>query len=128
MTLLGLARSFRAIATEREGAGTGAGDVYRAMTEHPEMVGGARRDVTKLMRHVPWLVAKDGAEGVFAAALPDGRAVALKIADGASRARPAVMLAALRRLGIDTAAADALLVEPVLGHGQPVGHVRASLP
>ena len=60
------------------------------------MVGGERRDVTTFMRHVPGLMAKDGAEGVFAAALPDGRAVALKIADGADRARPAVMVAALR--------------------------------
>ena len=121
MSLVGLARSFRAIATDR-------GAVYTAMTEHPEMVGGDRRDVTKLMRLVPGLVAKDGAEGVFAAALPDGRTVALKIADGASRARPAVMLAGLARLGIDTSAAAPLLVERVLGHGRPVGDVRASLP
>jgi hypothetical protein len=41
------------------------------------------------MRHVPGLMAKDGADGVFAAALPDGRAIALKIADGGDRARPA---------------------------------------
>ena len=34
------------------------------------MVGGDRRDVTELMVHVPGLMAKDGAEGVFAAALP----------------------------------------------------------
>jgi L-asparaginase II len=119
-SLLGLARSFRAIAMER-------GEVYRAMTGHPEMVGGDRRDVTKLMRLVPGLVAKDGAEGVYAAALPDGRAVALKIADGAGRARPAVLLAALERLGVDTCRAAPLLVERVLGHGRPVGDVRASL-
>ncbi len=120
MTLVGLARAFRAIAMAR-------GAVYTAMTAHPDMVGGARRDVTKLMRHVPGLVAKDGAEGVYAAALPDGRAVALKIADGASRARPAVMLAALVRLGVDVSEAAPLLVERVLGHGSPVGDVRASL-
>ena len=78
-----------------------ATQVYAAMTAHPEMVGGERRDVTALHAHVPGLMAKDGAEGVFAAALPDGRAVALKIADGANRARPAVMVAALRALGVD---------------------------
>ena len=44
-------------------------------------------------------MAKDGADGVYAAAMPDGRTVALKIADGANRARPPVMLAALRALG-----------------------------
>ena len=58
------------------------------------MVGGERRDVTTFMREVPGLMAKDGADGVFAAALPDGRAIALKIADGANRARPPVMVAA----------------------------------
>jgi len=57
------------------------------------------------------------------AALPDGRAVALKIADGASRARLPVMVAALRSLGVAIDADD--LAEPVLGHGRPVGHVRS---
>ena len=121
VSLLGLARSFAAVAAER-------GEVAAAMTAHPEMVGGERRDVTVLMRGVPGLMAKDGAEGVFAAALPDGRAVALKIADGASRARPAVMLAALELLGIDTSAAAPAMVQHVLGHGRPVGDVRACLP
>jgi len=97
--------------------------VHRAMTTHPEMVGGPTRDVTRLMRLVPGLLAKDGAEGVHVAALPDGRAVAVKVADGAGRARAPIIVAALRSLGVDLAA-DAL-VEPVLGHGRPVGRVRA---
>ena len=120
-SLLGLARAFASLAVA-------GGPVPAAMTTHPELVGGHRRDVTALMRGVPGLMAKDGAEGVFAAALPDGRAVALKIGDGASRARPAVMLAALQRLGVDTADAAPAMVQPVLGHGLPVGEVRASLP
>ena len=38
-------------------------------------------------------VAKDGAEGVLVAARPDGRAIALKLADGSWRAsRPVVPL------------------------------------
>ena len=60
------------------------------------MVGGPTRDVTVLMRLVPGLMVKDGAEGVQVAALPDGRAVAVKIADGAGRARAPVTVAALR--------------------------------
>jgi L-asparaginase II len=123
MSLLGLARCFRNIATGRAG---GSGDeVGSAMRDHAVMIGGERRDVTQLMRHVRGLVAKDGAEGVFAAALPDGRAVALKIADGANRARPAVMLAALAELGVDTSEAAPLVTQHVLGHGHPVGVVRA---
>jgi L-asparaginase II len=126
MSLLGLARAFRAIAT---GAAGRAGDaVYHCMTAHPEMVGGARRDVTRLMASVPGLVAKDGAEGVFVASLADGRTVSLKIADGASRVRPAVMLAGLRVLGVDTSSAEPLVRQRVLGHGLPVGEVRAIAP
>lgn len=126
ISLLGLARGFRAIAT---GAAGSAGDsVYRAMTGHPEMVGGAERDVTQFMRNVTGLMAKDGADGVFAAALPDGRAVAIKIADGGNRARPPVMLAALRALGIDTAAVEPIVTQWILGHGAHVGEVRAIAP
>lgn len=123
LPLVALARSFRAIATGAAGA---AGDaVYAAMTSHPEMVGGERRDVTTFMRQIPGLMAKDGADGVFAAALADGRAVALKIADGGDRARPALMVAALRRLGVDVDAAEPLVVEHIRGHGRVVGEVRA---
>jgi L-asparaginase II len=126
MSLVGLARAFRSIAS---GAAGPAGDqVYAAMTAHPEMVGGARRDVTRFMRHVPGLMAKDGADGVFAAALPDGRAIALKVADGGDRARPPVMVAALARLGIDVSAVAPLVEERIMGHGRQVGTVRAVAP
>ena len=126
MSLVGLARAFRSIANGTAGAAGGA--VYAAMTSHPEMVGGRTRDVTAFMRHVPGLMAKDGADGVFAAALPDGRAIALKIADGGDRARPPVMVAALRALGIDTTAVAALVEERIMGHGRQVGSVRAIAP
>ena len=89
VSLVGLARAVRALAVDGH-------PVHRAMSGYPEMVGGPTRDVTRLMRLVPGLIAKDGAEGVYVAALPDGRAVALKVADGAGRARAPVMVAALR--------------------------------
>ena len=97
--------------------------VLRAMARHPEMVGGPRRDVTRLMQLVPGLVVKDGAEGVQVAVLPDGRAVAVKIADGGGRARTPVTIAALRALGVDVA--TGAVVEEVFGHGRPVGTVQA---
>jgi L-asparaginase II len=126
ISLVGLARGFRSIATGHAG---GSGDeVYRAMTAHPEMVGGPDRDVTHLMRGIPGLMAKDGADGVFAAALPDGRAVAMKIADGANRARPPVMVSALRTLGVDTSAVEPMMTQWILGHGEHVGEVRAIAP
>ena len=89
MTLAGLAGAVRRLAVDGHA-------VHRAMTAHPEMVGGPTRDVTRLMRLVPGLLAKDGAEGVQVAALPDGRAVAVKVADGGGRARTPVTVAALR--------------------------------
>ena len=116
MALSALARGVRELAVS-------AHPTHRAMTAHPHLVGGPDRDVTRLMRAVPGLMAKDGAEGVYVAALPDGRAVALKIADGAGRARLPVMVAALTRLGVGVPSES--LREPVLGHGRDVGSVRA---
>jgi L-asparaginase II len=87
------------MATER-------GAVWRAMTTHPGLVGGPTRPVTLLMRAVPGLMSKDGAEGVMVAAVPDGRAVAVKVADGAMRAAVPVAAAALRRLGVDVPESD----------------------
>ena len=75
--------------------------VAAAVREHPEMVAGPARDVTRLMRAVPGLIAKDGAEAVGVAALPDGTAIALKIADGSARARLPALVAALSQCGVD---------------------------
>lgn len=118
LTLAALARAFAAVAGLR-------GRVWSAMTTHPDLVGGTRRDVTRLMQAVPELMAKDGAEGVFAAALPAGVAVAVKIADGASRAAGVVIAAALEQAGV--AIDPASLGEPVKGHGKPVGGVHPRL-
>lgn len=126
-SLLGLARAFRAIATAKPGSPEHA--VAQAMTSFPEMVGGPTRDVTRLMQGVPGLVAKDGAEAVFAVALPDGRAVALKVSDGANRARPPVMRAALERLGVGLKNVDpATWDSPIWGHGRRVGLCIAAGP
>lgn len=118
ITLVGLARAVRSLAVDGE-------RTYVAMTARPELVAGDDRDDTQLMRGVPGLVSKGGAEGIHVAAHPDGRAVALKIADGSGRARLPVMLAALRSLGFDV---DGVAIAPILGHGRPVGEVRPLLP
>ena len=62
--------------------------------------------MSALIAAVPGIIAKDGAEAVYAAALADGRAIALKIDDGGQRARSPVMVAALRRLGVDVSELD----------------------
>ncbi|OON79156.1 asparaginase [Streptomyces tsukubensis] len=125
ISLRGLARAFGRLASAPEGSLEHR--VVRAMNTYPQYVGGTGRDVTRLMGALPGAVAKDGAEGVYALGLPDGSAVALKIADGSQRSRPVVMVAALRHLGVDVDGDEtltALATAPVLGHGEPVGAVR----
>ena len=123
VSLTGLARAFSRFSVASEG--TDEARVAAAMRGYPQWLGGTRRDVTALIRGVPGLIAKDGAESVYCVGLADGRAIALKIADGGQRARPVVMAAALRRLGVEAEVLDELAHAPVLGHGQQVGSVEA---
>lgn len=123
VSLTGLARAFSRIAAAPKG--TNEAKVADAMRAFPQCVGGTRRDVTALMRGVPGLIAKDGAESVYAVGLDDGRAITLKIADGGQRARPIVMVAALRRLGIESDVFDKMAHAAVLGHGHLVGSIDA---
>jgi L-asparaginase II len=122
-SLLGLARAFRAVALGAED--TAEWKVANSFRQHPEWTSGTHRDETRLMRAVPGLVNKAGADGVDALALPDGRTVAIKITDGNPRARRPVVVAALRRLGVTEADLDPLATTPVLGGGAEVGEIRA---
>ena len=101
--------------------------VATALRDHPWWVAGTDRDVVRLTAAVPGLIAKDGAEGVFAAALPDGRAVVLKVLDGAVRPVRAVVAATLSALGVDEPGLAEAGHTPVLGHGVPVGRVEPVL-
>jgi len=123
ISLRGLARAVGRIAAAEPG--TPEGEVAAAMRACPEFVGGTRRDVTALIRGTEGLIAKDGAESVHVVGLADGRGIALKIADGNQRARPVVLAAVLRRLGVESTAYARLEDAPTLGHGQPVGAVVA---
>lgn len=127
-SLVGLARGFAALATATEGSRHRVAEAIRA---DPAMVSGTRRDERTLLTAIPGAIGKAGAESCYAVALPDGRAFALKTDDGAMRARPVVMAAALRRSGVDvepgvdTDAVHATGVHELLGGGVPVGVVRA---
>jgi L-asparaginase II len=124
-TLTGLAESFRRLALAEPG--TPEHRVAAAVREYPEHVSGSRRDESQLLRALPGAVGKAGAEGSYAVALPDGHAVALKIDDGGVRARPVVMAAALRRLGVDHPVLEEQAEHVLYGGGQPVGGVRPVL-
>ena len=116
---IGLARAFLRL-VEAE-PGTPERRVADAMRAHPELVAGTGTEDTVLMGAVPGLLVKKGADGVAAAAMAGAGAVALKIADGATRARVPVLIAALRRIGVEVPA----MPQVVVGGGRPVGEVRA---
>lgn len=119
ISLVGLARAFAAIATAAHG--TPAALVRSAMRSHPGLLGGTGRAVTELTAGVDGLLCKDGAEGVWGAALPDGRAFAAKVEDGGARALPPVLAAALRYWGIDNDAVRRCSALATYGGGEPVG-------
>lgn len=102
--------------------------IRRAVAAHPVMVAGRGRFCTKIMEAAgESILVKTGAEGVFAAALPErGLGLALKIDDGATRASECAIAALLRRFGAPDGAADAALaaaarVELRNWSGTPVG-------
>ncbi len=85
--------------------------IVEAMTQAPEMVAGTGRFTTNLMREFGGdLLAKEGAEGVYAVGVPrklvralpvrGSIGIALKIEDGAERGRDAVTVEVLRQLGL----------------------------
>ena len=119
---LGLARAFRALVTA--GPGTPERAVADAMRAYPEWVSGTTRPERLLMAAVPGLLVKGGAEGVAGFALPDGRAGAVKIDDGAQRAVIPVAVAALRAIGV-TEPLDDLAAVPVTGGDGIAGEIRA---
>jgi L-asparaginase II len=123
------ALSLRALAAAFGRLAEPGSPIARAMTAHPVLVAGPTRDVTLWMEAVPTLIAKDGAAGVMAAALGDGRAVAFKVADGSDNARQAIVAEALRAAGVDVDGIAPATVQrvavPVLGHGQAVGRIDA---
>lgn len=120
ITLRGLATGFAALASPTSGP---AAMVAAAMRRHPELVGGSTQLGSLAMRDVPGLIAKAGAEGVLAAALPDGRAFAAKIDDGSARALPGVLAAVLARWGSPAELLPWGQV-PVLGGDGVVGALR----
>jgi L-asparaginase II len=119
LSLVGLARAYLGLVDS---------PVADAMRAYPELVSGTGADDARLMRGLPGIMAKGGAEGVLAAALRGVGAVAMKIDDGAKRARLPVLASALRRLGVEAPILAELAEDAEgvvqLGGGQPVGTVR----
>jgi L-asparaginase II len=131
ISLTGVARGFRALVLAV--AGSPERRVADAMRAHPAWTSGTRRDERRLMDAVPGLMVKSGAEGVDAFAFAAGSsgvfAGAVKIEDGARRARTPVTVALLRALRDRTGAAEPavpadLVTVPVHGGDGVVGAIR----
>jgi len=96
--------------------------VIAACLKHPEMILAEGAFDTRMMRAVPGLFVKGGAESVMLASLPDGSAIAWKITDGSNRANGPMMKAALAKFGITI---DGENID-VLGGGTVVGSLSAT--
>jgi L-asparaginase II len=103
-----------------------------AMLAEPYMVGGRDRVDTAVMDATGDVVAKGGAEGLFCATLTrSGLGVALKVADGGSRAGRAALVRILHQLDALSPTASRRLrsyARPsVTGGGRPVGELVAEV-
>ena len=96
--------------------------VISAGLKHPEMILAEGAFDTRMMRAVPGLFVKGGAESVMLASLADGSAIAWKISDGSNRVNGPLMKAALAKFGINIEG-EAI---DVLGGGKVVGSLSAT--
>jgi len=96
--------------------------VISACLKHPEMILAEGAFDTRMMKAVPGLFVKGGAESVILASLADGSAIAWKISDGSNRANGPLMRAALAKFGINIEG-EAI---DVLGGGKVVGSLSAT--
>lgn len=120
ITVDGLARAFgKFAATETE--------IVDAMLDNPWAVGDTKSPDALVMEQ--GMVAKLGAEAVFAIGLRDGHGVAVKIADGGLRAAPLVALKLLQRNGLIQDSVYSELTEQLtvksLGGQEVLGLLRA---
>jgi L-asparaginase II len=126
LSVTGLARGVLSLVEAPEGSRERS--VADAMRAEPWFVAGTGREDTALMRAVPGLLVKGGADGVHVAAVPGRGAVALKLDDGGERGRTPALSAGLRRLGVPADVLAPWLQTPVLGGDGVVGEVRSARP
>jgi len=74
--------------------------IVTACTKYPELVAGEGRLTTRMMKAVPGLFMKEGAEGIEVCALPDGRVIAIKIIDGSWRPVAPIIVEIFKRWNV----------------------------
>jgi L-asparaginase II len=124
LSVTGLARGVLSLVEAPDGSPERS--VADAMRAEPWFVAGTGGEDTDLMRAVPGLLVKGGADGVHVAALPGRGAVALKMDDGGDRGRTPALCAGLVRLGVPAGVLAPWSQIPVSGGNGVVGEVRAA--
>lgn len=98
ISLIGLAKAISNLVKSKE-------DPYQqivlACMKYPELVAGEARLTTRMMRAVPGLFMKEGAEGVQVCALSDGRVIAIKIIDGSWRPVAPIIMEIFKRWNVE---------------------------
>ena len=97
ISLNGLARSISNLVKSNEAVHK---QIVSACTTYPELVAGEGRLTTRMMKAVPGLFMKEGAEGIEVCALSDGRVIALKIIDGSWRPVAPIIMEIFKRWGV----------------------------
>ena len=120
ISLTGLARSISNLVKSNESVHK---QIVTACTTYPELVAGEGRLTTRMMRAVPGLFMKEGAEGIEVCGLSDGRVIAIKIIDGSWRPVVPIIMEIFKRWGV---------VMPdesvkIYGGGSVIGEVIANI-
>ena len=97
ISLIGLARSIFNLVKSNKSVHK---QIVTACITYPEIVAGAGRLTTRMMKGVPGLFMKEGAEGIEVCALPDGRVIAIKIIDGSWRPVAPIIMEIFKRWGV----------------------------
>ena len=97
ISLIGLAKAISNLVKSKEDSYQ---QIVLACTKYPELVAGDGRLTTRMMKAVPGLFMKEGAEGVQVCALSDGRVIAIKIIDGSWRPVAPIIMEIFKRWGV----------------------------
>ena len=118
LSLAGLAQAIHTITISTDPVHQ---EVVNACRANPLMIAGEGRLTTRLMRAVPGLFMKEGAEGVEVLSMPDGRTLVIKCADGSWRPIGPIITATFKRWGVEAPDENVY----VYGGGKVVGQVVA---
>jgi L-asparaginase II len=120
ISLIGLAKAISNLVKSKE-------DPYQqivsACMKYPELVAGDGRLTTRMMKAVPGLFMKEGAEGVQVCALSDGKVIAIKIIDGSWRPVAPIIMEVFKRWGVEMPDESV----KIYGGYELIGEIKATL-